>query len=71
MDRRCFLKAAATGAAALTASTSRRLAAPALAQDATKRVLRFIPQGPLAELDPIASADYVVRNAAALVFDTL
>ena len=47
------------------------LAAPrlSLAQDA--RVLRFIPQANLSSLDAVAGTQYVVRNAAMLVWDTL
>src|ERR1700761_5680166 len=67
VNRRTVLKAAA-GAGALTAST--RLAAPALAQGAG-RTLRFVPQANLANFDPIWGTQYVVRNAAALVWDML
>ena len=70
MDRRSFLKATA-GAATLT-GLSGGLSAPALAQGAaTARTLRFVPQANLANFDPIWGTQYVVRNAAALVWDTL
>jgi peptide/nickel transport system substrate-binding protein len=68
LDRRQFLKTAA-GAGALAASGG--LAAPALAQGAAARTLRFVPQANLANFDPIWGTQYVVRNAAALVWDTL
>jgi peptide/nickel transport system substrate-binding protein len=45
------------------------LAAPATAQGA--KVLKFVPQANLANFDPIWGTQYVVRNAAALVWDTL
>lgn len=67
MDRRSFLKTAAS-AGALAASPG--LFTPALAQGASK-VLRFVPQANLANFDPIWTTAYVVRNAAALVYDTL
>ena len=67
MDRRSFLKASA-GVGALAASGS--LAAPAIAQGAAK-VLKFVPQSNLANFDPIWGTQYVVRNAAQLVWDTL
>src|SRR5467141_3968331 len=65
MDRRTFIKAAAgvLGAGAL--------ATPAIAQRGAARVLRFVPQADLENFDPIWNTQYVVRNAAALVWDTL
>lgn len=68
MERRTFLKFAA-GAAGVPALGS--LAAPALAQGAGARTLRFVPQANLANFDPIWGTQYVVRNAAMLVWDTL
>src|SRR6516225_6611915 len=65
MDRRTFLKAAA--GAAVTGS----LSTPALSAGAATRTLRFVPQANLANFDPIWGTQYVVRNAAALVWDTL
>ena len=50
---------------------SQKLAAPALAQGAAARTLRFVPQSDLANFDPIWGTQYVVRNASALVWDTL
>jgi peptide/nickel transport system substrate-binding protein len=68
MDRRNFLKAtAAAGAFGATAA----MPAPALSQGAAARTLRFVPQANLANFDPIWGTQYVVRNAAALVWDTL
>ncbi|WP_337876999.1 ABC transporter substrate-binding protein [Elioraea sp.] len=66
MKRRTLLGAAAGATAAVTLG----LARPALAQGAA-RVLRFAPQANLANFDPIWGTQYVVRNAAALVWDTL
>ena len=68
MDRRSLIKGVAAGSAALAAT---RLHAPALAQGADARTLRFVPQANLANFDPIWGTQYVVRNAAALVWDTL
>src|SRR6202167_3539483 len=68
MHRRRFLKSAAGAAAATTFG---KFPAPALAQDAAARTLRFVPQANLANFDPIWGTQYVVRNASALVWDTL
>ncbi len=66
MDRRSFLKTSAGAGAALATGA---ISAPAIAQGA--KVLRFVPQANLANFDPIWGTQYVVRNAAALVWDTL
>src|SRR5262249_54754811 len=68
MDRRTFLKGAA-GASVLTAAGG--LAVPAISQRAAAPVLRFVPEADLANFDPIWNTQYVVRNAAALVWDML
>ena len=68
MDRRTVLKGLA-GAGGLALSGG--LSAPAIAQGASARTLRFVPQANLANFDPIWGTQYVVRNAAALVWDTL
>ena len=68
MDRRTFLKSAA-GAGALAATGG--LATPAISQRAAARTLRFVPQSDLANFDPIWTTAAVVRNAAAMVWDTL
>src|SRR3569833_1650310 len=68
MDRRTVLKGlAGVGGLALTGG----FAAPAIAQGAAARTLRFVPQANLANFDPIWGTQYVVRNAAAMVWDTL
>jgi peptide/nickel transport system substrate-binding protein len=67
MDRRTFMKS--TGAAALATAVT-GLARPAIAQS-TAKVLKFVPQANLANFDPVWGTQYVVRNAAALVWDTL
>ena len=64
MKRRSFLSASAGLAAGSLAMP--RLS---LAQDA--KVLRFIPQANLSSLDAVAGTQYVVRNAAMLIWDTL
>ncbi|HEY0419616.1 MAG TPA: ABC transporter substrate-binding protein, partial [Acetobacteraceae bacterium] len=63
MKRRDFLSSAAAGATAL--------AAPRIASAQGARVLRFVPQANLSSLDAVAGTQYVVRNAALLVWDTL
>src|SRR5580692_9976735 len=68
MDRRTLLKGLA-GAGTLAATGG--LSMPALAQGAAARTLRFVPQANLANFDPIWGTQYVVRNAAVLVWDTL
>src|SRR5712691_9861941 len=68
MDRRAFLKTVA-GAGVLSGAGA--LSAPALAQGAAARTLRFVPQADLANFDPIWGTQYVVRNASAMVWDTL
>jgi len=47
------------------------LAAPALAQPAGARVLKFIPQSDLGILDPHITTAYVTRHHGFMVFDTL
>ncbi|XUM20460.1 ABC transporter substrate-binding protein [Bradyrhizobium oligotrophicum S58] len=68
MDRRTVLKGLA-GASGLALTGG--FAAPAIAQGASARTLRFVPQANLANFDPIWGTQYVVRNAAAMVWDTL
>src|SRR5260221_10479105 len=64
MKRREFLKSAAIGAAV-------SLSAPHIATAQNARVLRFVPQANLSSLDAVAGTQYVVRNAALMVWDTL
>ena len=69
MDRRSFLK---TLAGVGTIATAGTLGTPAISQRvAAARTLRFVPQADLANFDPIWGTQYVVRNAAAMVWDTL
>src|ERR1700716_1909560 len=68
MNRRTLLKAAA-GAGTLAVTGG--LSMPALSQGASARTLRFVPQANLANFDPIWGTQYVVRNAAAVVWDPL
>ena len=68
MDRRTVLKGLA-GVGSLAATGG--LSMPALSQGAAARTLRFVPQANLANFDPIWGTQYVVRNAAVLVWDTL
>jgi len=68
MDRRTVLKGlAGAGSLAVTGG----LSMPALSQGAAARTLRFVPQANLANFDPVWGTQFVVRNAAALVWDTL
>ena len=64
-DRRTLIKGLA-GASAAAAFPM-----PAVSQNAAARTLKFVPQANLANFDPIWGTQYVVRNAAALVWDTL
>ncbi len=64
MDRRGFLKTAAVAATGA-------LAAPRLSLAADNKTLKFIPQANLANLDPIWTTQYVVRNGSLLIWDTL
>ncbi len=63
MRRRDFLRTT-TGAATV-------LAAPRLSLAADNKVLRFVPQANLANLDPIWTTQYVVRNGSLLIWDML
>ncbi len=65
MERRTFLASAGLVAG------SGLLSAPAMSQGAAARTLKFVPQANLANFDPIWGTQYVVRNAAAVVWDTL
>jgi peptide/nickel transport system substrate-binding protein len=68
MERRAFLKSvAAVGAVTATGE----LCTPAISQRAGARTLRFVPQADLSNFDPIWGTTYVVRNAAAMVWDML
>ncbi len=55
----------------LIATAAASLAAPAIAQPANTRLLRFIPQADLTVLDPMWTTAYVTRNHGFMVFDTL
>src|SRR2546430_14686832 len=68
MDRRTLLKGFA---GACTLAATGRLSAPALAQGAAARTLRFVPQADPANFDPIWGTQYAARNASAMVWDTL
>jgi peptide/nickel transport system substrate-binding protein len=63
MRRRDFLRNTA-GAAGL-------MAAPSIVRAADTKVLRFVPQANLANLDPIWTTQYVVRNGSLLIWDML
>jgi peptide/nickel transport system substrate-binding protein len=66
MNRRRFLKS--TTALAAMAAASR---APALAQPANARVLRYVPTGDPGSIDPIWTTNYETRNHGYLIYDTL
>jgi peptide/nickel transport system substrate-binding protein len=63
MKRRTLIQSAAAAGAVL--------AAPRLSLAQNARVLRFIPQANLSSLDAVAGTQYVVRNAAVMVWETL
>lgn len=65
MQRRDLL----LGAGAMLAGS--RLAAPGLARAQGSKVLRFVPQADLPNLDAVAGTQLVVRNASLMVFDML
>ena len=65
-NRRVLLK----GAAGLSLAATGVIGAPAFSQSSSK-VLKFVPQANLANFDPIWGTQYVVRNGAQLVWDTL
>lgn len=65
MNRRSLL----LGAGAAVAGGS--LAAPSLVRAQGAKVLRFVPQADLPNLDAVAGTQLVVRNASLLVFDML
>ena len=68
MKRRTFLRTAAGAGAVATVGG---FAMPAIGQNVAAKTLRFVPQANLANFDPIWGTQYVVRNAAAMVWDTL
>ena len=68
MHRRDLLKG---GAAALALGAGAGLGAPALAQTAAARTLRFVPHANLASIDPFWTTAWIVRNHAYLVYDQL
>ena len=63
MKRRSFLTTAVAAGATL--------AAPRLSLAQNLRVLKFVPQANLSSMDAVAGTQYVVRNAAMMVWDTL
>ena len=67
LNRRTALKG--LGGAGLIGTGA--LYTPAISQGAAAKALKFVPQSNLANFDPIWGTQYVVRNAAALVWDTL
>jgi peptide/nickel transport system substrate-binding protein len=67
MRRRTLL----AGSATLTAAGAMGLARPAIAQGASAKVLRFVPQANLANPDPIWTTATVAINHGYMVWDTL
>jgi peptide/nickel transport system substrate-binding protein len=65
MRRRDLLKASAIGLAPAS------LAAPALAQPASARVLKYVPAADVTILDPLVTTAYPTRNHGHMVWDTL
>jgi peptide/nickel transport system substrate-binding protein len=68
MNRRAFLKAAASAGALATAGG---LATPAISQRAAAQTLRLVPLADLGNFDPVWSTSYAARNAGLLVWDML
>jgi peptide/nickel transport system substrate-binding protein len=68
MDRRTFLKTAASAGALAAGGT---LASPAISQRIAGRALRLVPHADVANFDPIWSSAYIARNAGLLVWDML
>ena len=68
MRRRGFMQGAAVAAGSLAAPSVMMSSA---ARAADPKVLRFVPQANLANLDPVWGTQYVVRNASLLIWDTL
>ncbi len=64
MKRRNLLKTATFAAGSV-------LAAPMVGRAQGSRVLKFVPQANLSSMDAVAGTQYVVRNAAMMVWDTL
>ncbi len=64
MDRRTFVKGSAAAAGSI-------LAAPAIAQDMSAKILRFVPQANLSSLDPMWTTATVTANHGYYVYDTL
>ncbi len=67
MRRRGFLKATASGMGLAAGG----LAMPRIGLGAEAKVLRFVPQANLANLDPIWTTQYVVRNGSLMIWDML
>ena len=67
MKRRNLL----AGSAALATLGTTGLARPAIAQGASAKVLRFVPQADLANPDPIWTTATVATNHGYMVWDTL
>ncbi len=55
----------------LAAAGSILLPRPSLAQPASSRVLRFVPQSDVTVLDPVTTTAYITRNHGLLVWDQL
>ena len=64
MKRRQFI-------AATSAAAAGTLAAPRLARSQAAKTLKFVPQANLSSLDAVAGTQYVVRNAALMIWETL
>ena len=54
-----------------TAAIGATLATPNISFAQSSRVLRFVPQANLSSLDAVAGTQYVVRNAAVMIWETL
>jgi peptide/nickel transport system substrate-binding protein len=58
-------------AAALATGFAFNGTAPAVAQAAGNRTLKFIPHANLSAIDPVGTTGYVVRNHGYMVYGTL
>jgi len=68
LHRRSLLRTAGAAGAAIGVVG---LGAPALAQGAAARTLRFVPHANLGAVDPVATSGYIVRDYGFMVYDTL
>src|SRR5208282_2127896 len=71
MHRRGFLKTVTAGSLVAAGGLAMPRLARAAGAPGDSKVLRFVPQANLANLDPIWTTQYVVRNGSLLIWDML